>query len=102
MPRGRPYEPDGGQHIFAGAIDHAGRAGSTYGFHTLAARNAYDLRSATGQERDQHSTYRTGCAPYHRNTIFDRPDARETSGRQTGDGQRCPILETELVGDRRQ
>ena len=57
--------PNGGRHIFAGAINHVGRAGGTYGFQTLAAGNADDLRSAIGQECDQHPTYRTGRAPNH-------------------------------------
>jgi hypothetical protein len=39
---------DRSRHVLAGTINHLGCSGSTYFFHTLAARNADDMRSAIG------------------------------------------------------
>jgi hypothetical protein len=91
-----------GRHILAGAIDYVRCSGSADRVHTLAARYADHVCATAGQQRDQHSTDGARRAPDYGNTVFHRPHASETSGRQTGDGQTSTIFEAKAIGDRRQ
>jgi hypothetical protein len=91
-----------GRDILAGAIDYVGCSSSTDRFHTLAARNSNDARSAIGQQRHEHSTDGARCAPDYRGFVSNGPNTRETSRRQTGYRQTSAILEAKAVGNRRQ
>jgi len=88
--------------ILAGAIDYVGCSSSADRIHPLAARYADDVRATVGQQRDQHSTDSARRAPNYSGLVFHGPNTRETSGRQTGDGQASAILEAKTIGNRRQ